>query len=72
MIPLAVTTLFWLSPLLSYKGTKEKLEAPTQVDLHLLTICASCIMIVKLYNTRTGIIDHLEKNRLETQELYIK
>lgn len=71
MTPLAVITLFWLSPLFSYKGTKKKLEAPTQVNLHLLAICANCAMIVKLYNTGTGITDHLEKNRLETQELHI-
>lgn len=68
MIPLAVITLFWLSPLFSYKGTKKKLEGPTQINL--LTVCASCIMIVKLYKARTGITDHLEKNRLETH--YVK
>lgn len=48
MILLAVITLFWLSPLFSYKGTKKKHEAHCQVNLHLLTICASCTMIVEL------------------------
>lgn len=65
MIPLAVTTLFWLSPLFSYNGKKKKHGAPCQVNLHLLTICASCTMVVELYNTRIGIIHHLEKNRLK-------
>lgn len=65
MIPLAVITLFWLSPLFSYKGTKKKHKAPSQVNLHLLTICARYTMIVELYNTGTGITDLLEKNRLK-------
>lgn len=65
MIPLAVITLFWLSPLFCCKGTKKKHEAPSQVNLDLPTICTSYTVIVKLYTIKTGITDHLENNRLK-------
>lgn len=48
MTPLALIMLFWLSPHFFYKGTKKKHEAPSQVNLPLLTICASYTMIVEL------------------------
>lgn len=67
MIPLAVITLFWLSPLFCCKGTKKKHEAPSQVNLYLQTICTSYTVIVKLHDIKTGIIDPLKKSRLKNK-----
>lgn len=69
-IPLAIIILFWLSLLFTYKATKKKRMRPWVRPtcifmLCALTICARHAMKIELYNTRTVIIDHLEKNKLK-------